>query len=308
MKMDDGVKFCPSCGTPAGGGDAGGAAPAAPKPAAEKVGGIRKCPACGAEVPAMTAVCPSCGHEFSNVRVSSAVNEFFAKLDALDSQMKDTGAAGAVLGMLGMGGNSVEKRKLSLIEGFPVPNTKEDLLEFVITASSRIDTRSSSELGINYQSVQNYNKAWKTKLQQAYSKSRIVLGNDPAAMNQIESIVAEIQKAEKKSKAKYRAIIILCLTGVLVFFGFFGWLIYAGSGAPGAKKETQRLEALYTEIVTDLNNGDLLNAKLKMANFMWSYDYSDLDGNEKTSAHKAIWDPKREALLQEIESLESQTK
>jgi hypothetical protein len=294
------AKFCPSCGTPAG-----GRAPAAP--ATEKVGNIRKCPACGAEVPAMTAVCLSCGHEFSNVQVTNSVQAFFQRLDALDSQMKDTGSAGAVLGMLGLGGSSsVEKRKLGIIEGFPVPNTKEDLLEFVITASSRIDTRSSLELGANFQTVQNHNKAWRAKLQQAYTKAKIVLGNEPAAMNQVESIIAGFQQAEKKAKTKQRAMYIGIGAFPLVLIGLSLWLVFGTP--PGVKKETRRLETLYSGIVTDLNNGDLLNAKLKLADFVWSYDSNGWDSGESAKAQKAIWDPKRELLLKEIEALEKQKK
>jgi uncharacterized membrane protein YvbJ len=82
-KMGDGVKFCPSCGTrAAGGGDAGGAAPA--KPAKEKVGNIRKCPACGAEVESFQSRCANCGHEFNQAEVASSVKEFSNKILELE--------------------------------------------------------------------------------------------------------------------------------------------------------------------------------------------------------------------------------
>lgn len=45
-KLEDSAKFCPSCGTPAGGGT-----PTAPSAqATEKVGNIHKCPSCGVAV------------------------------------------------------------------------------------------------------------------------------------------------------------------------------------------------------------------------------------------------------------------
>jgi hypothetical protein len=206
--MEDGAKFCPSCGTPVG-----GAAPA-PKPAAEKVGNIRKCPACGAEVPSMTAVCPSCGHEFSNIQVANSVQMFFEKLDALDSEVFEQDAAkeakgplgGAVGAMLGLnemanrfsGPNAGEKRKIALIEGFPIPNSKEDLLEFLILATSRIKPipkmmgfgaiAAPSEIN----SVKRMNEAWASKCQQVYNKAKIVLGTDKDAVVQITATLDTI--------------------------------------------------------------------------------------------------------------------
>jgi uncharacterized protein (UPF0212 family) len=107
----------------------GGAVPAtsAPPPVAEKVGNIRKCPACGAEVPSMTAVCPSCGHEFSNVQVVNSVQVFFQKLDMLDSTAYETALKaeekrGGVLG-------SIAGNMFSVYKGTdPAINQKKDLI------------------------------------------------------------------------------------------------------------------------------------------------------------------------------------
>jgi hypothetical protein len=195
--MEDGAKFCPSCGTPAG-----GAAPA--KPAAEKVGNIRKCPACGAEVPAMTAVCPSCGHEFSNVQIVSSVQAFFEKLDAIDHEVYEResakdGSVGGMFGgyldsMLAMGGGSAIKRKVALIEGYPIPNSKEDILEFIVLASSRF--KGKIQLGIfaiglsgPIQADLKMDAAWKTKCEQAYTKAKMSFGSDKDAIAGIEDIL-----------------------------------------------------------------------------------------------------------------------
>jgi RNA polymerase subunit RPABC4/transcription elongation factor Spt4 len=216
-KLDEGARFCPSCGTPVG----GGAPVASPAPATEKVGSIRKCPACGAEVPAMAAVCPDCGHEFSGVKVNSAVQAFFEKLDAIDQQLyeenlkKDEkapivgGAFGALLGpSLKMmaevaGGPSAGiKRKLDMIEGFPIPNSKEDILEFIILATSRIKSTNSGWMasyanlmkGKSYgeqKEEAQFDRAWKTKCEQAYAKAKIAFGSDKEALEQITSLLKE---------------------------------------------------------------------------------------------------------------------
>jgi hypothetical protein len=240
--MEDGAKFCPSCGTPAG-----GAAPAvsAPAPAAEKVGNIRKCPACGAEVPSMTAVCPSCGHEFSNVQVVNSVQVFFQKLDNLseadfvDSNAllsgrsikqgffgiiwffafymliviamlplqtllysessiatKIAGIAGAIVMEFlvslmwrakGPKWTPADLRKQHYIEAFPIPNAKEDILEFVILASNMIKTGGTKWTGKGKITLK-WNDIWRTKCEQAYNKAKIALGSDKDAIAQIEGI------------------------------------------------------------------------------------------------------------------------
>jgi RNA polymerase subunit RPABC4/transcription elongation factor Spt4 len=291
-KMEDGAKFCPACGTPAG-----GAAPA--KPAAEKVGTIRKCPACGAEAPAMTAVCPSCGHEFTNAQVSSNLQSFLQKLETIEN----------------------EKEKLSYINNFPVPNTKEDILEFGIMAASQITPESAAvkifrgfllyaTLGILHifwkgPVAWRFNKAWRAKIKQVYTKGQIALNSDKAALAQVKAIVFDVEKMEKKS----RRILVISLLGVIAFYGIYFTVMASLMGEPkGIKQETQKLEALYNEIVTDVNDGNLPGAKLKAAGLFYGYDSSGWDGGDITKAQTEVWDKKRDALLKEIETLQAQKK
>ena len=51
---------------------------AAPK--ANKLGNVRKCPACGALVSALAVSCAECGWEFSSVEVSSSVQQLSKKI------------------------------------------------------------------------------------------------------------------------------------------------------------------------------------------------------------------------------------
>jgi hypothetical protein len=234
--MGDG-KFCPSCGTLAGSVVPAQAPPpqAAQPSATEKVGNIRKCPACGAEVPAMTAVCPSCGNEFSNVKVASSVQQFFEKLDALDQKIYDTSSdkpniAGALLGMYGLGGTQKgDKAKINLIESFPIPNSREDIVEFMILASSRINYSGVNMMGnVNYMTesreLAKYNNAWKSKIKQAHTKAKVVFANDKEAMAQIIPILNEFNAAEKKARIKRTIIIAIVVIAVVVFYGGLGIL------------------------------------------------------------------------------------
>ena len=222
------ARFCVSCGTPVGGIAAAPPPPPAappppppaappPPPATEKAGNIRKCPACGAEVPAMTAACPTCGHEFSNVQVSNSVQEFFARLTALEQQelesemqqpqdLKSKFLKGALKGVgLSGGASAVDKSKIALIESFPVPNSKEDILEFVIMATSRIKKISKgasamsgymklATLGIakSESDIQkNYNEAWKVKCLQVWAKAQIAFSSDKEGLEQVQKLLKE---------------------------------------------------------------------------------------------------------------------
>lgn len=165
----------------------------------------------------MSAVCSSCGHEFSNVQVANSVQSFFEKLDAVDSEIFEKesakeakgplgGALGAMIGVNEManmfgGANAGEKRKMSLIESFPIPNSKEDILEFLIMATSRIKPipnmfgfgAKATQSEIN--SIKRMNEAWASKCQQAYNKAKIGLGTDKDSM---EKVTAALNTVDTK--------------------------------------------------------------------------------------------------------------
>jgi predicted nucleic acid-binding Zn ribbon protein len=283
-QLAENVKFCIKCGTAVSGADP---QQATVKPAIEKVGNIRKCPACGAEVPAMTANCSNCGHEFNDNKVSTALLSFFEKLEEIEDL----------------------EEKLRYISVFPVPNTKEDILEFAIMASSNIQhVNVLTTLGVGYlrvlsfgiwkgPAVSRYNKAWRTKIKQIYTKGRIALTGDKSALEQIEAIVANVEKSEKKSKRNLM-ISLICIVAFYIILFTVG-----GRTSPEDEKrwETQRLNRMYTEIVQSIKDGDLVDAKLKTNQLTW--ERKDPNGEQKK-----IWDEKRMIILKEIETLQNQEK
>jgi hypothetical protein len=101
---------------------------------------------------------------------------------------------------------------------------------------------------------------------------------------------------------------------MLPAFGIFALMIIFmvvmfSASSRGIKKETKRLQALHSEIVTDINNGDMFNAKLKMADLVWSYtDTWSMDDEKANKVQKAVWQEKRKLISEEIEKLEKQKK
>jgi hypothetical protein len=168
----------------------GGAIPAV-KPEKEKAGNIVKCPSCGAVVSAMTAKCPDCGHEFRNANVGGEIKQFFEKVVSLESGKY----------------TSTKQSKLdAYVLGYPIPNTKEDIFEFIMFCSARAKWDSENE----------YNR-WGTKCVQAYQRAEITMGSDRETLAQLAGILrknnvlvveeeAETRKAKFKAKEKRRKV------------------------------------------------------------------------------------------------------
>lgn len=182
----------------------------------EFIGTIKKCPNCGQALKSFQAKCPACGHEITGIGANVSVKEFF------DTYNKETDKA----------------RQLELIGLYPVPNTKEDILEFAMLASQQIKSLANSQASrmnlhnymygqLNEQggifgslkSVYVGNKnvakikqedfyiAWKDKLEQVHLKAQLAFGEDRKGFEQLSKIVSEAIEAvnnleSKKKKTK----------------------------------------------------------------------------------------------------------
>ena len=87
-----------------------------------KYGNVKKCPACGALINQMSAKCEACGHEFSNIKANDTVQNLLLRLEKVDNSSSDK--------------EKTVASKIQIIQNYPVPNTKEDLFEFIILAAS----------------------------------------------------------------------------------------------------------------------------------------------------------------------------
>ena len=158
---------------------------AAPK--SEKYGDVRKCPSCGAIVESFTTRCPDCGHEFSNIGTVSSFNLLSSKLEALENKKK-----GTIWGVIK--DDSIDKQKVSLINGFPVPTTKEDILEFVSMATPLAKPANKLMIFTDLDAGQyGVAKAWKSKCEQVIMKARFSMKEDKATLAEIEKYAQELK-------------------------------------------------------------------------------------------------------------------
>jgi hypothetical protein len=105
----------------------------------------RVCPNCGAQVKAMTLRC-DCGYEFTNAKAVSSVNLLYDKLNSVTltaEEEKTVKAAIAAPAMERLRKKMLTEKKISIISTYPVPNTKEDLLEFLSISVSEANKKLS---------------------------------------------------------------------------------------------------------------------------------------------------------------------
>lgn len=108
-------------------------------------GELHKCPNCGNVLGAYEVICEACGHERRGAGVSGALREFTEALAQADD----------------------EEHMAYLISGYPIPNTKEDILDFLVLASTNISGKNSTSVF----------EAWVAKLEQSYKKALLVFNS-----------------------------------------------------------------------------------------------------------------------------------
>lgn len=104
----------------------------------EAIGNI--CPKCGKQIPPMSLKCPYCGCEIVSKDANSSVKDLLSKIDRINKEWFDVtrSKSGDPLGDMFVGAPIDEKEKQirETISLYPVPNTKEDIIEFLSLAAS----------------------------------------------------------------------------------------------------------------------------------------------------------------------------
>ena len=238
-KLDPGARFCKSCGKPIEQSGVAGGGYAAPQPqetfshkqhTERKTvyeGQLHKCPNCGELLDSFRSHCPSCGYEIRDARSSSSVRELAQKLERIEAERmapieEKKSLMKMVFGKDFKEEDEVEEaqerfdehkrqQKANLIINFSVPNTREDILEFMILASSNIDVKKGIDDEVT--------KAWISKLDQVYEKARLMLGNSPS-FSQIKYIYDRKKAQIKNRKFKGLATACFIVGGYILLMSF----------------------------------------------------------------------------------------
>lgn len=289
-QLADGAKFCFECGAKVN-------TPETYQEEQRKTvydGEIHKCPNCGEELNAFETTCPSCKWEVRDTKVSSAVSAFAEKIMQLEAS----------------GSSEINDDIINLIRTFPIPNTKEDIIEFLILASSNIDTNKT------------HRNAWETKLEQIYQKAKLTFGD-----NKEFTYVTELYAEAKRNLTKHRMLSttqkigkgILSVPSAIVksisnwvkeskdaqfwcgfiligciLWGAFSLLI--NSVKHEHTEKIGQLEILVEEVEKLIDAGDYDAARIKATQIVDDSDWSS-DSEEK-------WNAVRDSLLETIDRKE----
>lgn len=157
-----------------------------PPEVSDKYGDVKKCPRCGEPVEPMAVKCSACGYEFRNVEALNSSQRLADKLEAIDEFYRGKTITDSTLfGKFDMTESRIVNEKSSIIKNFPIPTTKEDLLDFAINMRTNWANTSSID-----GDVAPIKKAYKAKYDECIAKAELLFPDDP----QFQTV---FEKAEK---------------------------------------------------------------------------------------------------------------
>lgn len=288
-ELTEGINFCPECGK-----RVSDSAESATLRKQVYDGTVHKCPSCGEVINAFVTKCPTCGYELRDVSAASTVKAFADRIEAIEKSRVPLGKLSGFANAFGFGTISkTDTEKISLIRNYTIPNTKEDIFEFMILAVSNISPASYNDFGGNNlgerKSERQVSEAWVAKYLQAYNKARLSFGNSPE-LQQVEKSYIQKQKEIRREKMKLPAFLI----GDVLFLVFLFLLMFGALNGSVRKERAldNELNSIVAEIQVDMEKGDYDVALVK-ANSL-RYDSSISSSKAKQ------WDERREELTEII--------
>jgi hypothetical protein len=146
-----------------------------PRPSSNKQGSVRKCPVCGAIVQSYMVSCPECKYVFENVSANSSMERLLELLQVVDNTTNDSSVFD----------DNVFRKKKSIIQNFPVPNTKTDIIDFIIALQPKA-------LNINDRLAKSYF----VKYEECINKAKLLFPDD----KEIALLLLEYEKVRRKAK------------------------------------------------------------------------------------------------------------
>lgn len=159
------------------------------KRANPKEGRLHKCPNCGELISFDDVKCSSCGYEIRDREVNASVQSLFDRIYSTDD---------------------IDK-KIELIKTFPIPNTREDIIEFMLLAKTNFDAKYYA----TNKNVDSVSSAWLSKIDQCYEKAKILL-RDKNDLDRVEDIYSEIHKQIKDIQRRKLLMIIIGIIAIVV--------------------------------------------------------------------------------------------
>ena len=199
--LAEGAHFCSNCGVAVGETNTGTS-----QRKTVYDGELYKCPNCAERLDSFKSFCPTCGYELRGTKGASVVKEFSEKLEQIENtreEQKSNFFTGILNALEDERLNKADERKINFIRSFSIPNTKEDIFEFMILAGSNIEIDLSGTEGRVGNSPQRaVSDAWLAKFEQAYEKARFSFSDSPDFIKIKELYEKKMFQLEKEKRRK----------------------------------------------------------------------------------------------------------
>lgn len=267
-------------------------------------GKIYKCPNCGDTIDAYETICESCGYEIRGRNATSSVRELQLKLEELHAKRPKKKMTNVFSQAFGGGQlSNVDDEIVNLIKNFSIPNTKEDIMEFMILASSNIDLKVYGFNGQQYQlrnpAQREISDAWLAKFEQAYQKAKISFGTTEE-FQKFQNIYEEKTKEISKTKKKVFYITLGIIGGVILYFVLMFALIGGMDSSDNKEIEAEnaRLNTIVAEVYSAIEDGNYTLARAKASSLVFSVH------NGYSNEHEEDWKTKRAEIMSVIDKAE----
>ena len=208
-------------------------------PKSDKYGDVKKCPACGAMITAFTSVCVECGYEYRDIEANKCVQLLSSKLEEVVSFCEDK----SYEHMIGRGygdeesarKDDITSKQKEIIKNFPVPNTRDDIMELLHFISPKTKVGFGSDKNVT---------AWRGKFSEVINRAKIAFKTDSKILSEIE----EFEKQQKSSifliavskfnelSRKLKIIVIVAIF-CAIYFGSTGIYSYVSDNLKSTDKE-----------------------------------------------------------------------
>lgn len=173
-----------------------------PPPATEKRGNVVKCPHCGSPIQAGAVKCEECGYVFTNVKANRSSELLASMLQGyVNKKYEHESDKGQDMA--------------NVIRNFPVPTSKEDMIEFIASMLPKTFQTTADE----GDSAHYLPPAYLAKLEECILKAKVSFPGDP----QIEELI----RAAEKSKTRRM------ISKLYHSFGFWFLMFYVALGLVG---------------------------------------------------------------------------
>ena len=257
-------------------------------------GAIHKCPSCGEVVNSFVSICPACGFELGQKKVSSTLEKFIDKVNECDRLIANS--PNAKTGWASWSGSkkfwwvvlniffmciplviylvlplvlikstpkltNEEKQMVSLIENFPFPNDRESILAALVYAKEKIDFISKEKID---RKSAYWMRLWCAKAEQLKQKADMLFPNDNIVKQSYSEIIADDERVKKTIKIK--AIVGLVILAIAIVFTVvrYGLLDNNNGGITDKKDYSATFEWQTNGLFAELPQPSTNNGKIVM--------------------------------------------